>query len=53
MPAKVTTAGNSQPTGGWLAIPTASAKNISLDKKPFNSGTPAMAAEATMASRPV
>ena len=27
-----------------------SAKNISLDRKPFSSGTPAMAAAATMAS---
>ena len=28
----------------------ASAKNISFDRKPFSSGTPAMAAAATMAS---
>ena len=32
---------------------TVSAKNISLDRKPLSSGTPAMAAEATMASAPV
>src|SRR5699024_8305890 len=30
--------------------PAASAKNISFDKKPFNKGTPAMAAAATMAN---
>ena len=29
---------------------TVSAKNISLDRKPLSSGTPAMAALATMAS---
>ncbi|MNL45784.1 hypothetical protein D3C87_1684590 [compost metagenome] len=28
---------------------TASARNISLDRKPFSRGTPAMAAAATMA----
>ena len=32
---------------------TVSAKNISLDKKPLSSGTPAMAALATSASVPV
>ena len=30
-----------------------SVKNISLDRKPFSNGTPAMAAEATMASTAV
>ncbi len=36
-----------------LCQSTASAKNISLDRNPFRSGTPAMAAAATMASVPV
>ena len=36
-----------------VAAPTASAKNISLDRNPLSSGTPAMAALAAMASEAV
>ncbi len=35
------------------ALSTASARNISFDRKPFSSGTPAIAAAATIASVPV
>ena len=40
-------------TQRWLLTSTASAKNISFDRKPFSSGTPAIAAQATIASEPV
>ena len=38
---------------GVLCLADASAKNISLLRKPLSSGTPAIAPEATMASAPV
>ncbi len=53
MPAKVTAAGSSQPKRSWSPAATASAKNISLDRKPLNRGTPAIAAAATIASSAV
>ena len=40
-------------TAGIASTKTVSAKNISFDRKPFSSGTPAIAAVATSASVPV
>ena len=54
MPATVAAMGSASSTHGWrLMKSTVSAKNISLERKPFISGTPAMAALATQASVPV
>ena len=50
MPATVAATGSNHCNQGVASTSTASAKNISLDKKPLSSGTPAMAALATMAS---
>ena len=47
------TAARRRPAAAAPGADSASAKNISLDRKPFSSGTPAMAAAATMASRAV
>ena len=52
-PASVAAAGRPYSMAGWAVTKTVSAKNISLDRKPLSSGTPAMAAQATMASVPV
>ena len=49
----VAATGSSQPRAMALATPTASPKNISLDRKPLKRGTPAMAEAATMARVPV
>ena len=49
MPASVAAIGKAVVRNGVVLIYTVSAKNISLDKKPLSSGTPAMAALATMA----
>jgi hypothetical protein len=49
----VAATGSSVSTQGWAVTNTVSAKNISFDKKPLSSGTPAIAAHATMASVPV
>ena len=53
MPASVASHGNALSSQEPLCQSAASAKNISLEMKPFSSGTPAMAAEATTASAPV
>ena len=50
MPATVAATGSSHSSNGVVFTYTVSAKNISLDRKPLSSGTPAMAALATMAS---
>ena len=47
--AKVARAGSSMFRPCVWALATASARNISLDRKPFNRGTPAIAAAATIA----
>ena len=46
-------AGRPTSTAELALTNTVSAKNISFDRKPLSSGTPAMAAHATMASVPV
>src|SRR3989344_5565407 len=48
MPATVAATGSSHSSIGVVFTYTVSAKNISLDRKPLSSGTPAMAALATM-----
>jgi hypothetical protein len=53
MPASTATAGSSSSTHGAAVTKTASVKNISFEMKPLSSGTPAIAALATMASVPV
>ena len=50
MPARVAAMGSKVVTSGVVSRNTVSAKNISLDRKPLSSGTPAIAALATMAS---
>ena len=50
MPARVAAMGSTAATSGVVSRNTVSAKNISLDRKPLSSGTPAMAALATAAS---
>ena len=50
MPATVAAIGKMLLMSGLPSRKTVSAKNISLDKKPLSSGTPAMAAAATVAS---
>ncbi len=50
MPAIVATYGVTVSSGLTRCVSIASAKNISLERKPLSSGTPAMAALATMAS---
>jgi hypothetical protein len=52
MPAKVASSGTTQPQAPPPAR-SASSKNISLDRKPLASGTPAIEAAATMANVPV
>ena len=49
-PPASTTPGASAPRSPSSRRSSASAKNISFDRKPFSSGTPAIAADATMAS---
>jgi hypothetical protein len=49
----VAISGKAISTQGEAEMKTVSAKNISLDRKPLSSGTPAMAALATIASVPV
>src|SRR5580765_3601399 len=46
-PATVASSGNPISTHGSDSMYTVSAKNISLDRKPFSNGTPAIAALAT------
>ena len=53
MAATVATTGSTRPTGCEVSRSMVAAKNISLDRKPLSSGTPAMAALATKASAPV
>ncbi len=53
MPARVAANGRPVSTHGFAVRNTVSAKNISLERKPFSNGTPAIAAQATMASVPV
>ena len=50
MPATVASTGKATLSRVLAFKKTVSAKNISLDRKPFSSGTPAMAAAATVAS---
>lgn len=50
MPAMVAAIGIAMLTKGDASTNTVSAKNISLERKPLSSGTPAMAAAATQAS---
>ena len=50
MPATVAATGSSVEISGLAWMNTVSAKNISLDKNPLSSGTPAIAALATIAS---
>ena len=54
MPASSAASG-SRLSSGWIGVTasSASAKNISFEMKPLSSGTPAIAAAATMASRAV
>ena len=52
-PASVASAGRPISTAGLALTNTVSAKNISLLRKPLSSGTPAIAAQATIASVPV
>ena len=49
MPAMVAAIGVANCSNRWLSTTVASMKNISFDRKPFASGTPAMAALATIA----
>ncbi len=49
MPAITTTKGSSHPQACSAKKVAVSAKNISLDRNPLKSGTPAMEAAATMA----
>ncbi|MNZ91644.1 hypothetical protein D3C78_1106370 [compost metagenome] len=49
MPAKVAITGRAASIQALELMNTVSAKNISLDRKPFINGTPAMAALATIA----
>jgi hypothetical protein len=53
MPAMVASQGSELSSQVPLCQSAASAKNISFEMKPFSSGTPAIAAEATMANAPV
>jgi hypothetical protein len=50
MPARVAIAGKAIRSHNASPAKMVSAKNISLDRKPFNNGTPAMAAAATQAN---
>ena len=50
MPATVASSGRAICRKSRVSKNTVSAKNISLDKKPLSSGTPAIAAAATIAS---
>src|SRR5690606_39690909 len=50
IPASVAIAGSATRTAGPPPANTVSAKNISFDKNPLSSGTPAIAAAATVAS---
>ena len=51
MPASVAAYGSRSPSHGrGVVSATASVKNISLEMNPFSNGTPAIAAQATMAS---
>ena len=52
-PASVASTGSVYSTQGAASRNTVSAKNISLDRKPLSSGTPAIDALAMMASVPV
>lgn len=53
MPASVAASGSAISTHGADDTNTVSAKNISFDRNPLSSGTPAIAAAATIASVPV
>jgi len=52
-PASVAPTGSSHAINGCASLSSASAKNISFDRKPLSNGTPAIAALATIASSAV